>query len=581
MKKYFLLNIGVKLGLAAILFLSGTRMATAQQICITNQEREWNTSGIYWQLWNWNMTGTSCMTRNAGMTFSTVYNGIDNHLARRGLYYGDGHGQSWDDRGGFYAEYTVDWQPEWVDNGNSNFNIYGWTNNPIAEFYIVENWYQWNHAQETGAQSFGTVIINGHEYEMVKVTRTNAPNPFGGNVTFPQYVSVRKDRGSAVQSNDPSGVVSGKINIGQHFAAWQNTGQMPMTGDLYEVALNVEGWKSSGSANVTQLNITTMSGPQSIALTQNSYSLNVGQDIILDWSYVPSTYGSTDVLVVSNNNNVALWYYKGKWLMTGMNPGAATIKIFSPDGTKSDTATVTVSAGTAPFRMVETRALGTKGDEKIYLLRDGQPVNQGHTLTTNFQTYTDVVYGEGEISVEFANDDGVANGRDVRVDYISVDGVKRETEDMAENSAAYANGVCGGGAFTEWLHCSGDVNYGPLAQDHVIKVRARGTNGGEHIVLMINGQAVNSGWTLGTTFKEYTAIVSGDGDINVKYDNDGGLKDVVIDWLKVDSQTPRQAENMQYNTGAFANGRCGGGQFTQWMHCNGVIGFGKISDNFN
>jgi hypothetical protein len=31
----------------------------------------------------------------------------------------------------------------------------------------------------------------------------------------------------------------------------------------------------------------------------------------------------------------------------------------------------------------------------------------------------------------------------------------------------------------------------------------------------------------------------------------------------------------------FANGRCGGGSRSEWLHCNGVIGFGKISDNFN
>ena len=67
----------------------------------------------------------------------------------------------------------------------------------------------------------------------------------------------------------------------------------------------------------------------------------------------------------------------------------------------------------------------------------------------------------------------------------------------------------------------------------------------------------------------------------MKYDNDGGSKDVVVDWVKVDNQVPRQAENMQYNTAFFANGRCGGGSYSEWMNCNGVVGFGKISDNFN
>jgi hypothetical protein len=183
--------------------------------------------------------------------------------------------------------------------------------------------------------------------------------------------------------------------------------------------------------------------------------------------------------------------------------------------------------------------------------------------------------------VEFANDNAVSNGKAARVDYLSVDGVKRETEAQAVNTGSYANGNCGGGAYSEWLYCNGAVNYGPLKQDHTIRIRARGNAGGEHIHLLINGASVNAGWWLTTAFQEFSVTVIGDGDINVKYDNDGGSKDVVVDWVKVDDQNPRQAENMQYNTGAFANGRCGGGSFSEWMHCNGVIGFGKISDNFD
>src|SRR5690606_15360962 len=116
------------------------------------------------------------------------------------------------------------------------------------------------------------------------------------------------------------------------------------------------------------------------------------------------------------------------------------------------------------------------------------------------------------------------------------------------NSAAYANGVCGGGAYTEWLHCNGNVNYGEFVRTHTITIRARGNAGGEHINLLINGVAVNGGWWLGTSYQEYTATVSGDGDINVQFDNDGGLRDVELiglrlitkrhAWLKICNTTP-------------------------------------------
>ena len=115
---------------------------------------------------------------------------------------------------------------------------------------------------------------------------------------------------------------------------------------------------------------------------------------------------------------------------------------------------------------------------------------------------------------------------------------------------------------------------------NTIVIRARGTQGGEHINLLINGNPVNSGWWLSTSFQEFTATVDGDGDINIQFDNDAPNMDVIIDWVKVNAQNPRQAENMEYNTGAW-DGYCGGGSYTEWLHCNGVIGFGNISDNFD
>jgi endo-1,4-beta-xylanase len=38
--------------------------------------------------------------------------------------------------------------------------------------------------------------------------------------------------------------------------------------------------------------------------------------------------------------------------------------------------------------------------------------------------------------------------------------------------------------------------------------------------------------------------------------------------------TTRQAENQTYNTGVYQNGACGGGSGrSEWLHCNGAIGF--------
>ena len=104
-------------------------------------------------------------------------------------------------------------------------------------------------------------------------------------------------------------------------------------------------------------------------------------------------------------------------------------------------------------------------------------------------------------------------------------------------------------------------------------VRARGTAGGESITLRVNNQNVQT-WTLGTGMQNYTASTSLSGGITVAFTNDGGSRDVQVDYIIVNGAT-RQSEQQSYNTGAYLNGRCGGGGNSEWMHCNGAIGYGN------
>ena len=49
-------------------------------------------------------------------------------------------------------------------------------------------------------------------------------------------------------------------------------------------------------------------------------------------------------------------------------------------------------------------------------------------------------------------------------------------------------------------------------------------------------------------------------------------RDVVVDHIAV-NDVIHQAEAQTNNTAAWGNGKCGGGQSTEWIHCNGYIGF--------
>jgi len=581
-------RIGSLYKCAALMLLAlGTQQSMAQ-ICITSSTGDdiIGTQGGYrHELWNQNKKGKACMTLGStAAAFNAEWGdnsgNIDNFLARRGLGYDDT--QKHYQIGSFNTSYNVTYSPN-CSSGNSYMGVYGWTYdstksspNDLVEWYIVENWCNWNPSLADNTQFMGTIY--GDEYDVYKLQRTGPS--IKGDRTFMQYFSIRKN----VRT-------SGLLNITQHFFAWEKLG-MAM-GNMHEVSMLVEGYQNRGTANFTSLDVykTNEVWASTIDLPANSYSITVGEKtggIPYTWSPAGSTVG--DVKITSSNTSVvSIGDYKGNLFLQGIAPGTATITITSLSaprpGQAADTATVTVTNALNSLiaQNVEFRAMGTTGTERINLLLNGQPVGQQWKLTKTFQTYKDTIFGAGDLTVEFLNDDGQqAGSRDVRLDYISVNGVKRETEAQAVNSARYVNGVCGGGGYSEWLNCNGAVNFGRVENAHKIAIRARGNAGGEHITLLLDGQPVNSGWTLGTTFQEYSVTLNRvDGDINVRYDNDGASRDAVIDWVKVDNQNVRQAENMQYNTGLFANGRCGGGSYSEWLHCNGVIGFGKISDNFN
>ena len=92
--------------------------------------------------------------------------------------------------------------------------------------------------------------------------------------------------------------------------------------------------------------------------------------------------------------------------------------------------------------------------------------------------------------------------------------------------------------------------------------------------LLDDGTVSEEYGTLGTGMQDYTASTSLSGGITVAYTNDGGNRDVQVDYIIVNGQV-RQSEAQSYNTGLYANGSCGGGGYSEWMHCNGAIGYGN------
>lgn len=134
------------------------------------------------------------------------------------------------------ASRSIQYNSTWNNfNVNSYLSVYGWTRNPLVEYYVVEAYGSYNPASQ--AQKKGSVSDDGGTYDIYQTTRVNQPS-IEGTSTFPQFWSVRTSKRT-----------SGTVNIQKHFDAWKSSGLQLGKHDYQIVA--TEGYQSSGSATVT------------------------------------------------------------------------------------------------------------------------------------------------------------------------------------------------------------------------------------------------------------------------------------------------------------------------------------------
>ena len=200
----------------------------------------------------WKDVGNGTMTIN-GTTSNGAFScewsktsGTNNFLARSGKKLGCT--QTYSQYGNISLNYSV---PTYSPSGTSYLAVYGWTRDPLVEWYIVENWNNYNPS--SGASKVGSVTVDGGTYDILKTTRTNKPS-IDGDKTFEQYWSVRTSKRT-----------SGTVNVAEHFKAWEKAG-FKMSGKLYEVSFVVEGYDGSGKANVQTMQL-TMGGSSTTTTT--------------------------------------------------------------------------------------------------------------------------------------------------------------------------------------------------------------------------------------------------------------------------------------------------------------------------
>jgi endo-1,4-beta-xylanase len=199
--------------------VAGIAHAEADRTITSNSTGTHN--GFFYTFWQQSSGGT--MTLRAGGSYSVSWSSsAQNIVVGKGWNPGSSH--------------TVNYSGNFNLNGSVGYlALYGWTTNPLIEYYVVENYGSYNPG--SAGTRLGSVTTDGGTYDIYRAQRVNQPSIIG-TATFYQYFSVRQQKRS-----------SGTITTANHFNAWRNLG-LNLGSHNYQV-MATEGYNDSGSSNVT------------------------------------------------------------------------------------------------------------------------------------------------------------------------------------------------------------------------------------------------------------------------------------------------------------------------------------------
>lgn len=187
--------------------------------------------------WIWRCCGDTTMTIEDDGSFGCEWKNVDNVAFTNGKMLDIK--STYKEIGNITVDYDCDFQSE----GSSFLSVDGWggdySKNKILYYYIVENWV----GHYPGVGDFkGTITVDGGKYDVYAYKKFHQPSIYGTCTEY-NFYSIRT-------TNRTSGTVS----VMEHFKAWESLGI-----DLWDVKnieFSVNGYESSGKANVKNVSIT-------------------------------------------------------------------------------------------------------------------------------------------------------------------------------------------------------------------------------------------------------------------------------------------------------------------------------------
>ncbi|KAI0868311.1 concanavalin A-like lectin/glucanase domain-containing protein [Hypoxylon argillaceum] len=177
-------------------------------------------NGFFYSFWT-DGVGSVTYNNDERGSYDVTWNNVNNFVA----------GKGWNPGANRVISYNGTWNGASV---NSYLSVYGWTRNPLIEYYVVESFGTYNPS--TGTTKLGSVTSDGGVYDIYRTQRVNQPS-IEGTSTFYQFWSVRQQHR-----------VGGTVTMDNHFKAWASSGLTLGTHDYQIVA--TEGYQSSGSARI-------------------------------------------------------------------------------------------------------------------------------------------------------------------------------------------------------------------------------------------------------------------------------------------------------------------------------------------